>query len=241
MYRLLETWGAPPYDLALDESLQRLVEERGETPGLLRLWRPRQRFVVLGYGRRLAEEVNLEACRRLSVPIYRRRTGGGTVLQSPGCLNYALVLPAEELPTAPRSAQQAVLERIAAAIRQAFGLPLEIEETDLVLGDRKVAGTAARRQRQSWLIHGSLLLEPDLELMEQVLRTPDRQPAYRRGRSHREFLGRLPLAPESLEETLIQAFHAAESLPESLRERCREETRRLVEELYGQKEWIERL
>src|ERR1051326_6471879 len=66
--------------------------------GILRFWEPTRYFVVLGYGNRTATEVNTAFCRQNTIPILRRRTGGGTVLQGPGILNYTLVLPAEAPP-----------------------------------------------------------------------------------------------------------------------------------------------
>ena len=62
-------------------------------PPCLRFWEPDRAFVVLGYTNRAAAEVNLQECRARSIPVLRRMTGGGTVLQAPGVLNYNLVLP----------------------------------------------------------------------------------------------------------------------------------------------------
>ena len=59
---------------------------------MLRFWEPNKPFVVVGYANQAAREVDLEACRKLGIPVFRRCTGGGTVLQGPGCLNYSLDL-----------------------------------------------------------------------------------------------------------------------------------------------------
>jgi lipoate---protein ligase len=53
----------------------------------------------VGYANKVAVEVNAAACAAGGVPIYRRCSGGGTVLQGPGCLNYSLVLRFAEHPT----------------------------------------------------------------------------------------------------------------------------------------------
>jgi lipoate-protein ligase A len=60
--------------------------------GLLRLWQPENYFVVLGHSNHLTAEVAVTACATDGVPILRRVSGGGTVLQGPGCLNYSLIL-----------------------------------------------------------------------------------------------------------------------------------------------------
>ena len=53
---------------------------------------------VVGYANRVAQEVNVRACAQRGVPILRRCTGGGAVLQGPGCLNYSLILQIDSDP-----------------------------------------------------------------------------------------------------------------------------------------------
>lgn len=84
----------PPENLALDEALLDLSED-GHSGEILRFWEPGQYFVVAGYSNKIHLEVNLNSCREEGVPIFRRISGGGTVLQGPGCLNYALILSTE--------------------------------------------------------------------------------------------------------------------------------------------------
>ena len=83
------TLSTPAENLAADEAL---LDEREATAGepVLRLWESPEHFVVVGYSNRVGTEVNEPACRARGIPILRRCSGGGTVLQGPGCLNYAL-------------------------------------------------------------------------------------------------------------------------------------------------------
>src|SRR5262252_10196626 len=88
------TLPSPEENLACDEALLDLAEE-GRGDEVLRVWEPRHYFVVLGYSNKAAVEVNLPFCRLHTIPVLRRCTGGGAVLQGPGCLNYSLILRAE--------------------------------------------------------------------------------------------------------------------------------------------------
>src|SRR6266404_9885638 len=85
------TLGSPAENLAADEALLDLCEA-GRAGEVLRFWQPAGHFVVVGYANKLASEVHLSFCRDHQIHIYRRCTGGGTVLQGPGVLNYSLVL-----------------------------------------------------------------------------------------------------------------------------------------------------
>src|SRR6516225_6073909 len=91
------TLPTPAENLACDEALLEECEDHGG-PGILRFWQPSQYFVVVGYGNKVAAEVNTEYCEGQGIPVLRRCSGGGTVLQGPGCLNYSLVLPIDLSP-----------------------------------------------------------------------------------------------------------------------------------------------
>ena len=128
------TFATPAENLACDEALLDLCEEAGVE--ILRCWESREPFVVVGYGNRVASEVNVEECRRRGVPILRRCSGGGTVVQGPGCLNYSLTLRmAESGPLATvTGTNEFVMERNRAALEKLLGLPVSVQgHTDLAL------------------------------------------------------------------------------------------------------------
>jgi lipoate-protein ligase A len=88
----------------------------------------------------------------------------------------------------------------------------------------------------SFLHHGTLLYGMDVALMERYLRIPKRQPDYRQGRGHRDFVTQVPIRAEALRQMLREAWQAHVPLdrwPE-------DETQRLVQSKYGQMEWTYR-
>jgi lipoate-protein ligase A len=120
------TWPTPAENLACDEALLE-VAEAGDGGETLRFWEPRDYFVVLGYANRAAQEVDLEACRAHGVPVFRRCSGGGAVLQGPGCLNYNLVLKiADAAPLANvTSTNRFIMQRHAEALAKLLPPPTE--------------------------------------------------------------------------------------------------------------------
>jgi lipoate-protein ligase A len=186
-------------DLALDEAM--LIEaDLGRGPPRVRFWEPRAYAVVLGASCRLGDDVQLDACRVDGVPILRRSSGGGSVVVGPGTLNVTAILPESAAPglSAVDVAQRHVLDRIADSIRRA-GRPVAVlGHGDLVLGDRKCAGSAQRRLKHWFLVHCSILNDFALERIDRYLTVPARQPAYRRGRAHGDFLINLGLPRPAL-------------------------------------------
>ena len=229
------TCGTPAENLACDEALLELCEA-GALPGALRFWEALQPFVVLGYANKCATETNLEACGKLRIPILRRCSGGGAVLQLPGCLNYALVLNFEQTPglhSIPE-ANCFIMQRHRDIVSALLGRPVEIQGiTDLTRGELKFSGNSQRRKRRSLLFHGTFLLDARLELIEECLRPPSKEPAYRQHRSHGKFVTNLKLPAEALKSAMAKSWSASTKLELDLAGPIRE----LVETKYARDDW----
>jgi lipoate-protein ligase A len=229
------TLPTPAANLACDEALLDQAEAHGGA-GVLRFWESALPFVVLGYANKWREEVNSEACRARGVPVLRRCSGGGTVSQGPGCLNYSVILRIDAEPglSSITGANRFVMERNRRALASLLGRAVTVEgHTDLAVDGRKFSGNAQRRKREWLLFHGTFLLNFDFALMEKLLRPPPRQPEYRRGRPHAEFLTRLSLSAQTVKSALRGAWGARAPHTDVPHERIT----RLVEEKYSREEW----
>jgi len=222
------TLASPAENLACDEALLDWCED-GAGEEILRFWESGEYFVVVGYANKVATEVNVAACEARRVPVLRRCSGGGTVLQGPGCLNYALVLRiADEGPTGNISAaNQFIMERNLGAIenllargrrREALYSKAESRKqkveisicghTDLAIAGLKFSGNSQRRRRRFLLFHGTFLLAFDIALVEALLSPPTKQPDYRNHRSHKGFLTNLSLPAAAVKAALARAWKA---------------------------------
>jgi lipoate-protein ligase A len=228
------TLSTPEENLALDEAL--LVECEETSLESLRFWESPVHFVVLGVAGRIALEVREDECVRSGIPILRRASGGGTVLQGPGCLNFSLVLSLEARPElCDVSASYArILGRTAAAL----GIETLAHEgtSDIARAGKKISGNAQKRGRRALLHHGTVLHRFDIDLVERFLAEPEKQPGYRARRPHREFIENVPLSREEVTARIARAWEALpESPPRPLRP-----LDRLITERYGNPEWTRR-
>jgi lipoate-protein ligase A len=155
-------------------------------------------LVVLGRGSRPDRELHLDACRADGVPLQRRRGGGCAVVLDPGNVLVAAAIAAPGIGDNQRHFDDLcrwLIEGLAE-----IGVPgiCQAGISDLALGDRKVAGCCIYRRPGRLLFSAALLVDPDLSLLDRYLRHPPREPDYRRGRAHLEFVTRLagqPTAP----------------------------------------------
>ncbi|HWP60100.1 MAG TPA: lipoate--protein ligase family protein [Candidatus Acidoferrales bacterium] len=226
----------PAENLACDEALLEECDE-GDGKEVLRFWEPSSFFVVLGYSSRIGSEINAKACREAGIPILRRSSGGGTVVQGPGCLNYALVLRITECGPAQSITETNafVLHRVRDALSPLVEGRVEIQGTsDLAIAGRKFCGNAQRRKKNALLFHGVFLLGMDLDLIERCLALPAKQPAYRAGRAHKDFLVNLNIPAPPLKRALRAAWHAERERAQVPRARVE----RLVENQYATEEWL---
>src|SRR5262249_17429234 len=178
------------------------------------------------------------ACRADDVPIARRSSGGGTVLLGPGCLCFSLILRFDRDPALAdlHASYRYILGRIAARLAEQVAHVGMNGSSDLTLGERKFSGNEQPRKRTHPLHHGTLLHAFDFELMARYLKSPPRQPEYRRQRSHADFLTNLPIAGEMLGELMREIWDAREALPrwpEAM-------VSKLVAEKYATDEWTRR-
>lgn len=188
------TCESPAMNLAFDEVLLDLCEEDTEIE-VLRLWEPQHYFVVVGYGNAVEREVDIGRCRKDDVPILRRYSGGGTVLQGPGCLNFSLILPVRSSRhlAGIGETNRFIMERHRKALEILTGEKIEVEGyTDLAIEGRKFSGNAQRRKCNALMFHGTILLQFDSTMVERYLRMPSRMPSYRDNRRHRDFMRNLP-------------------------------------------------
>ena len=139
------TLPTPPQNLACDEALLDLCEE-GLDLEILRFWEPREHFVVLGYSNKSGREINEVSCRKHGIAVFRRASGGGAVLQGPGCLNFSLILRIrgrEALQSITRT-NTFIMERHRQALEPLVGRPVAVQgHTDLTAGNLKFHASTA--------------------------------------------------------------------------------------------------
>ncbi|MFO7569904.1 MAG: biotin/lipoate A/B protein ligase family protein [Smithellaceae bacterium] len=177
-------WRLIPYrrdsafeNMAIDEAVFRETVTHGKPP-TLRFYGWRKAAVSIGYFQDIENEINIHQCRLAGIDVVRRLTGGKAVFHSHE-ITYFLAAPhAEKL--FPNEIE-GTYRRISACLARALSLmgieavlappPGQTIKTDLrsscfsvpsgnelLVGGRKICGSAQMRNNGGFLQHGSLLL-----------------------------------------------------------------------------------
>lgn len=227
MLLLDHSYDSPADNLACDEALLQCWEDDGRSDGLLRLWESPTHFVVLGLSNAVSTETNEVACKADNVPILRRCSGGGTVLQGPGSLNYGVILPVDRYPVSNISeTNDFVMGTMQKALSKLIpGVHIQ-GHTDLTLNDLKFSGNAQRRLKNNVLFHGTVLYSEAIgPFISKYLAMPSKQPDYREGRTHDAFISPFTAHREDIKSAIIhewgatKLFEAPNVFPDQIRQK----------------------
>ncbi|GEM_PF-5565196 len=154
------------WNMAYDEALLNTSPRRGTA--VLRLYGFSPSAVTLGRFRPLSD-VDLEEAERMCVDVVRRPSGGGTVFHDEeGEMTYSLVVPLDWVGSADELFRR-VCGSLAARLRE-MGLPASYKEpNDVLVGGRKVSGSAQLVRGGFVLQHGTLMYATRLGLLRRLL------------------------------------------------------------------------
>lgn len=145
--------------------------------------------VVHGPSCRIENEICTEECTRDDIPVFRRRTGGGTVVLSPGMVVTVIVGEREGSKAAPW-----YFDRIHDAMIHLLAdtgiSPIKRDGiSDLSCNGRKILGSSLYLGSTPRLYYyqSSFMISSDITLLSRYLHHPPREPQYRASRSHGEF------------------------------------------------------
>lgn len=170
-WRLIDTDVADPfYVTAADEAISQARKEN-KVENTLHFYRRNPAALSVGRSRKIHNDINLDECSKNNVKIVRRTTGGGTIYTDKHCLIYSLVFDreSEKLKTS-----QEIFENVCKSITntlEKFNIHTVYKApNDILLNGKKISGSAQIKKDNIVLIHGTLLIDTDLEVMNTVLK-----------------------------------------------------------------------
>jgi lipoate-protein ligase A len=164
----LETYDAY-FNMAIDEAISEGIMNSSSPPTIrFYTWKPGA--VSIGYFQSMKDEVNLDTCRELGIDCIRRWTGGGAVYHdAKGEITYSLIAPASLFPKNIVKSYEMICGWIVDGLGT-LGIDAVFSPVnDVLVGGKKISGSAQTRRGGVLLQHGTVLYDLDLATMFSVL------------------------------------------------------------------------
>lgn len=159
----------------------------GAGDGLM-IWQPSSLIIVLGQSNTPEKSLVIRQVEVDNVPVTKRPTGGETVILSP---EMAVITVAREFENMPRSGNFfSEINSVIIDNLESLGVSSLVTRgiSDIAIGNRKILGSSMHRKNNRLVYHAVLNLGGDTSLFNRYLLHPVREPGYRQGRNHSEFV-----------------------------------------------------
>ena len=157
--------------LATEEYLAQNMED----DDLLMLWQV-EPSVIYGRNQVVENEVNLDYCREHGIQVYQRKSGGGCVYADKDNLMLSMVTTEENVGFAFNRFVTMVLLVLRKMGIEATGTT----NNDIMIGDRKLCGTACRKMPRGCIVHSTMLYDTNMEHMLNAI-TPGPEKLEKKG------------------------------------------------------------
>ncbi|HNX21589.1 MAG TPA: hypothetical protein PKG88_04430 [Bacteroidales bacterium] len=175
----------------------------------VKVWRPEQTCLVLGQSNHPETSLIVDSVVKDQIPVYKRPSGGETVILT----NKMLVISvAFRVPTLqnPKPYFARVNNGIISALEKQGVRGLNQKGiSDIAIYEKKILGSSIYRTTQKMFYHAVLNISENIDTISRYISHPAKEPDYRQGRSHKEFVTSLQEAGyevsfERLEESIVE-------------------------------------
>ena len=157
--------------LAMEEYVARHVNESE----CFFMWQVKP-SVIFGRNQVIENEVNIDYCRENSISVYRRKSGGGCVYADMDNVMLSYITDGDQVGFTFNKFVNMILLVLRKLSVEAVGT----SHNDIMIGDKKVCGTAFYQLPGRSIVHSTLLYDTNMEHMLHAI-TPSREKLQKKG------------------------------------------------------------
>ena len=160
---------------------------REGTVGYL-VWQPEETVIVLGQSNSIESSLHTSEVAAGNIRVTKRPSGGETVILTPATIAFTVAM---QFPVMIHFTE--FFRMVNSLVIKGLG-ELGISGlgskgiSDITIGNRKILGSSMRKVGNKLVYHAVLNIAEDPALFSKYLRHPRREPDYRAGRRHDEFV-----------------------------------------------------
>ncbi|MCK9254529.1 MAG: hypothetical protein GX793_01035 [Bacteroidales bacterium] len=152
------------------------------------VWQPDAVYVILGQRDKIKDAVLEEAILKEKALVMQRPSGGHSVVLTPKTIVVSMVIYSDMLREIKQFFRDCNMKIITALQKQGVE-NLDIKGiSDIVIKDRKIAGSSMYRAKDFLFFHAVLNISEKPEYISKFLKHPKTEPDYRQNRKHYEFI-----------------------------------------------------
>ena len=167
--------GAPTRCLSFYLAMEEYVARHLDEPDCFFMWQV-EPSVIFGRNQVLENEVNLDYCKANGIKVYRRKSGGGCVYADMDNLMWSFITSGENVGFAFNRFVNMVL----LVLRKLGIAATGTSHNDIMIGDKKVCGTACYHISGRSIVHSTMLYDTNMEHMLHAI-TPSQEKLEKKG------------------------------------------------------------
>jgi len=152
------------------------------------IWQPDKIYLILGQSNKMEESLFLEKVESDGISVLRRPSGGEAVILTPITLVISAVIVDAEIKK-PHQYFKTFNDIIINGLLQA-GIENVVPKgiSDLAIEDKKISGSSIYHKKDKLFFQSVLNVAESTEKIIKYIKHPKREPDYRKGRKHDEFI-----------------------------------------------------
>ncbi len=157
------------------------------TTGIL-VWQPQETVIVLGQSNTVETSLHIDAVAADGIRVTKRPSGGETVILTPATIvftiarQFQVMIQFREFFSAVNGVVIEGLQEMGVSQLGSKGI------SDITIGNRKILGSSMRKVGNKLVYHAVLNRAENPALFSKYLSHPRREPDYRAGRKHDDFV-----------------------------------------------------
>ncbi len=152
------------------------------------IWIPDKRYIILGASNKAEIALYIENVKQDNITVLKRPSGGQTVMLTP---NNLIVAVAFHQPNGlqPKDIFDQINSLIISVLEKEEIHNLSMKGiSDIAIDGKKISGSAIYRKKDVLLYHAVINMGEPATTFERYLKHPTKEPDYRNGRKHSDFV-----------------------------------------------------